>query len=94
MKMLVLQRVGALKGKGTLVSGGKKVKAVVADVSPKEARSLQRDPNVLGATEPMPVKLIEPVSAPTSSYRLRQGIRSLGASKPSARPRRILTGRE
>jgi subtilisin family serine protease len=68
MEMMILRRKGVgARGalEGTNVPGGAAtdVEAIVADLPPSEVRGLQRDETVLGATEPMPLTLIEPVSA-------------------------------
>jgi subtilisin family serine protease len=66
MEMLILRRRGSggLEGTHVPVGAGSEVEALVQDLPPSEARGLRRDGNVLGATEPMPLLLIEPVSSP------------------------------
>jgi subtilisin family serine protease len=68
------------------VGPGPNVEALVQDLPPSEVRGLQRDSNVLGATEPMPLLLIEPVSshghvtAAPAEGEVAWGIKAVGAS--------------
>lgn len=87
MEMLILRRGGlGLGGRGVLVGAGSEIQAVVADVSPNEARGLQRDENVLGATQPILLKLIEPISAPSrfktapAADQVTWGVKAVGAA--------------
>jgi subtilisin family serine protease len=84
MEMLILRRMGsgALEGTNIPVGTGADIEAVVADIPPSEARGLQRDENVLGATEPMPLMLIEPVSASDriAVAPVTWGIKAVGAT--------------
>ena len=66
MEMMILRRRGSagLDGAHIPVGTGSEVDALVQDLPPSEVRGLRRDDNVLGAAEPMPLMLIEPVSSP------------------------------
>jgi subtilisin family serine protease len=88
MEMLILRRKGAggLEGAHVPVGTGPEAEALVQDLPPSEVPGLQRDSNVLGATEPIPLMLIEPVSssghvaaAPTEAQ-VAWGIKAVGAS--------------
>jgi subtilisin family serine protease len=66
MEMMILRRRGSAGQDGTHipVGTGSEIEALVQDLPPSEVRGLRRDDNVLGAAEPMPLMLIEPVSDP------------------------------
>jgi subtilisin family serine protease len=83
MEMLILRR----KGSGHVPVGtGPEVEALVQDLSPSAVRGLRRDDNVLGAAEPMPLMLIEPVSSPghvtaaPAEAEVTWGVKAVGAS--------------
>jgi subtilisin family serine protease len=88
MEMLILRRKGSggLEGKHVPVGAGSEVEALVQDLPPSEVRGLQRDDNVLGAAEPMPLMLIEPVSssghvaAPPAEAEIAWGVKAVGAA--------------
>lgn len=88
MEMLILRRKGPSGPEGTHVPvrTGAEIEAVIQDLPPSEVRGLQRDDNVLGATEPMPLMLIEPVSASDAvtaapaAEEVAWGIKAVGAS--------------
>ena len=88
MEMLILRRRGAggLEGAHVPVGTGSEVEAVFQDLPPSEVRGLQRDDNVLGAAEPMPLMLIEPVSSPghvtaaPADAEVAWGVKAVGAS--------------
>jgi subtilisin family serine protease len=89
MNMLILRLKGAsggLEETHVPVGTGSTVEAIVQDLPPSEVRGLQRDGNVLGATESMPLFLIEPVSSPGLFMRapaeagIAWGIKVVGAS--------------
>jgi subtilisin family serine protease len=63
MEFLILRRKGEYGTAGAHIPAGleEDVEAIRQDLSPSDVRGLDRDKNVLGATEPMPIKLIEPV---------------------------------
>src|SRR5207247_232696 len=62
------------------------VEAIVQDLPPNEVRGLRRDANVLGAAEPMPLMLIEPVSshghvaAAPAEEEVAWGVKAVGAA--------------
>ena len=64
MEMLILRRkmAGSLEAAHVPVGTGSEVEALIDDLPPSEVRGLQRDENVLGAAQPMPLRLIEPIS--------------------------------
>jgi subtilisin family serine protease len=88
MEMLILRRKGpgAVEGAQVPVGAGAEIEAVFQDLPPSEVRGLQRDDNILGATEPMPMVLIEPVSgsdavtAALTAGEVPWGIKAVGAS--------------
>jgi len=88
MEMLVLRRrvSGGRVAKFSPVGARSDVEALVQDLPPSEVRGLQRDDNVLGAAESMPLTLIEPVpSTPSvitdaSHAEVVWGVQSVGAS--------------
>lgn len=88
MEMMILRRRGSggLEGTHVPVGTGSDVEALVQDLPPSEVRGLQRDGNVLGAAEPMPLTLIEPVPStaqvvtPPAGGEVAWGIRAVGAS--------------
>jgi subtilisin family serine protease len=65
MEMLILRRKGSggLEGTHIPAGTGSEVEAILQDLPPGEVRGLRRDENVLGAAQPMPMMLIEPVPA-------------------------------
>ncbi len=66
MEYLVLRRKasGGLEGADVPVGvGGGSVEAIFQDLPPSEVRGLQQDENLLAATQPMPLALIEPVDS-------------------------------
>ena len=88
MEMMILRRRGSagLDGAHIPVGTGSEVEALVQDLPPSEVRGLRRDDNVLGAAEPMPLMLIEPVflSGPVAGNPagtdVAWGIKAVGAS--------------
>jgi len=88
MEMLILRRKGSgrLEGAHVPVGTGAEIVAVFQDLPPSEVRGLQRDDNVLGAAESMPLMLIEPVSASNAitaapaTEEVAWGIKAVGAS--------------
>jgi len=88
MEMMILRRRGSSGQKGAHipVGTGSEVEAMVEDLPPSEVRGLQRDDNVLGAAESMPLLLIEPVSSPShvkaapAEAEFAWGIKAVGAS--------------
>ena len=88
MEMLILRRKGVGGLEGTHVPRGAEgeVEALVADLPPSEMRGLRRDEHVLGATEPMPLMLIEPVAssgdaaAAPAAQEVTWGVKAVGAS--------------
>lgn len=87
MEMLVLRRrsAGGLESLDIPVGAASDIEAVVQDLSSGDIQGLQRDPNVLGATQPMPLVLIEPVDtvgvhvAPATAAET-WGVKAVGAS--------------
>jgi subtilisin family serine protease len=87
MEMLILRRKGGrgLEGRHIPVGTGSEVEALVQDLPHSEVRGLNRDENVLGTAEPMPLKLIEPVSSPNDDTadpvgaEVTWGVRAVGA---------------
>lgn len=72
MEILILRRRASA---GLERAGiGSEIQAMVEDLPSSEVRGLQRDDNVLGFAEPMPLMLIEPISdtKAVSSYRPRR----------------------
>ncbi len=65
MDMLILRRrpVGNFEGVNIPVGASANIEAVFQDIPASDANGLGRDPDVLAAAEPMPLVLIEPVSA-------------------------------
>jgi len=88
MEMLILRRKRSVGLEGTQVpvGTGSEVEALFQDLPPSEVRGLRRDDNVLGAAEPMPLRLIEPVSSPgdltagSAEVVVAWGIKAVGAS--------------
>lgn len=87
MEMLILRRrtTDVLEGAYVPVGASTDIEAVFQDISTHEAQGLQRDPNVLGTAESMPLMLIEPVSlknatiSPAASE-IAWGIEAVGAT--------------
>jgi subtilisin family serine protease len=88
MDMLVLRRrrSGGLEGAHIPVGTGAEIEAFVQDLPPSEVRGLQRDDDVLGAAQSMPLTLIEPVpsTAPIAAFpsenEVAWGIKAVGAA--------------
>ena len=84
MEMLVLRRKAS--GAHPPVGTGREFEARFEDLPPSEIRGLRRDENILAASRPMPLKLIEPVSsgppapASLSEENVAWGLKAVGAS--------------
>lgn len=63
MEMLVLRRKSVALESHVPIGTGAEIEGIFQDLPLSEVRDLQRDENVLGAAEPMPLMLIEPVSS-------------------------------
>lgn len=88
MEMLILRRkgIGGLEGAHVPRGADGEVEALLADLPPSEMRGLRRDDSILGATEPMPLMLIEPVAGPDgagaapAAQEVTWGVQAVGAS--------------
>jgi subtilisin family serine protease len=88
MVLLILRRKGSggLEGTHVPVGTGSEVEALVQDLPPSEIRGLRRDDKVLGAAEPIPLILIEPVSSPghvtatPTDTEVTWGVKAVGGS--------------
>lgn len=87
MEMLILRRKdsGLLESMSATRDIGGEIEALFQDLPPGEVRGLQRDENVLGTAEPMPLMLISPVAtaspgASAAAAGVAWGIRAVGAA--------------
>ncbi|HYH64350.1 MAG TPA: S8 family serine peptidase [Urbifossiella sp.] len=77
MEMMILRRRGGgggLEATNIPVSAGPRLEALVQDLPPSSVRDLHRDDDVLGAAQPMPLTLIQPVAHATTAAAAADGV--------------------